>query len=60
MCEAEEGLSGFDQNRLVNASRLTLQDIPLGHHWSWECPMQTVGHHKSMGDPRRSLKVFGM
>ena len=38
MCEAEEGLSGFEQNRLVNASRLTLQDME--HHWSWECPMQ--------------------
>ena len=40
MCEAEEGLIGFEPNRLVNASRLTSPEFPLGHHWSWECPMQ--------------------
>ncbi len=37
MCEAEEGLSGFEQNRLANASRLTSQDS-----LSWECPMPKV------------------
>ena len=41
MCEAAEGGNGYPQNRLVNASRLTPLDFPLGHHWSWDCPMST-------------------
>lgn len=59
-----EGLSGFQQNRSANASRLTSQGSPSmpwpwaahlyenldTHQWSWECPMPTARRNHSTGD----------